>query len=522
MVTSVLVVGVGVVVLVAFSLYQWHVWHKRQGSGNQAEEFSERAALLEKELPPVVADAAEEEGAEPETPPLPQADESPPSGAGPPTEPLAPTGGQVRELLLEVISGPSVGKRVVRRSEPPLAASIGRAPQSDLPLQDPEVSSLHAVVEWSPKRRKWQVTDKSSLNGTCVNGQSVGVPGNDTARVRLEGTAVDLQHGDVLTLGNSTKLRVCISTSPSAPATLQIAAPFEVAVAADPMTTRKGSRGKPLPMEDVSFCEWPLQGVQEFGLVCIFDGHAGRAAADNVSRLLPQHVSRLLQQPSKRAAVLRNSDASAVLHEAFRATEAELPNEDEGCTATALLLWRNNDGSLSAQAANVGDSHCVLRLEGEVLQLTEDHRLTGPVERARLAACGYPLREGETRLCGMNIARVLGDKFLKAQNIGLSAEPYISQVVRIVPRSSCIAVIASDGLWDVISPKRSVQLALEARSTLEEARRAGRFGDAAQAIANHLLARARLAKTVDNTTVIALAFEANHGATFPTLKQAPR
>ena len=44
-----------------------------------------------------------------------------------------------------------------------------------------------------------------------------------------------------------------------------VSAPFEVGVASDAMFQRRG--GKPLPMEDVCLCEWPLRGVHE---VCFF------------------------------------------------------------------------------------------------------------------------------------------------------------------------------------------------------------------------------------------------------------
>lgn len=36
--------------------------------------------------------------------------------------------------------------------------------------------------------------------------------------------------------------------------------------------------------------------------------------------------------------------------------------------------------------------------------LTEDHRLTGPVEKQRLQSIGKALPEGATRLCGMQIS----------------------------------------------------------------------------------------------------------------------
>ena len=181
-------------------------------------------------------------------------------------------------------------------------------------------------------------------------------------------------------------------------------------------------------------------------------------------------------------------------YQVFAATDAGLQCED-GCTATALLAWRDEVGALCLQAANVGDSaaawsrlppglhvpaltplstspgrcnphssgatfamgrpaaipprwhaaqleespvqspvrgHQQAVAEGhdwapslgeetggvqqgqeEVQVLTADHRLTAPGERQRLAALGIQLSEGRTRLYGLNLARCLGDKFLK-------------------------------------------------------------------------------------------------------------
>lgn len=179
--------------------------------------------------------------------------------------------------------------------------------------------------------------------------------------------------------------------------------------------------------------------------------------------------------------------------EAFAAVDADLQCDD-GCTATALMAWRDDAGAVCLQAANVGDSaaawthlppgldvpgatplgsspmytgqqsfvnpfamgrpefspprrladqpggsrvHSPVRAhlpappEGhnwqpgvgeksesqhevdEVHRLTADHRLTAPGERQRLAALGIQLSDGRTRLYGLNLARCLGDKFLK-------------------------------------------------------------------------------------------------------------
>jgi predicted component of type VI protein secretion system len=52
--------------------------------------------------------------------------------------------------------------------------TVGRAPESDVALDDPTVSHLHAVFEWFAPG--WCITDLGSSNGTWVNGEAVWSP----------------------------------------------------------------------------------------------------------------------------------------------------------------------------------------------------------------------------------------------------------------------------------------------------------------------------------------------------------
>ena len=72
------------------------------------------------------------------------------------------------------------------------------------------------------------------------------------------------------------------------------------------------------------------------------------------------------------------------------------------------------------------------------------------------AGMGIKLGTRSTRLYGLNLSRCLGDKFLKDGDLGLSAAPHVSPVVRLPPRASGLVVLASDGLWDVASAARAV------------------------------------------------------------------
>lgn len=63
---------------------------------------------------------------------------------------------------------------------------------------------------------------------------------------------------------------------------------------------------------------------------------------------------------------------------------------------------------------------------------------------------------------GLNLARGLGDKFLKEEDLGFSAEPYVSPLWRVPRKEARILLIASDGLWDVADYPEIVALARRA------------------------------------------------------------
>ncbi|KAL6639547.1 hypothetical protein ACP70R_023277 [Stipagrostis hirtigluma subsp. patula] len=414
-------------------------------------------------------------------------------------------------LDLEVIAGPSHGISCSRHSTTPsmLPITLGRVPPSDLVLKDSEVSGKHARISWNAKTMKWELVDMGSLNGTFLNSQAVHHP--DVGSRHWSEPAV-LAHGDIITLGTSSKLSVhSISTAlgqelvhKDAVNLVQISlqnqrVPVGVGMASDPMVARR--TGKKLPMEDISFCQCPLQGVEQFGLFGIFDGHGGDGAAKAVSKILPENVANLLSHHETKERVISCSDASDVLKYAFSLTEAALDHQYEGCTATALLIWFDQNKDCFAQCANLGDSACVISVNGKMIDMTEDHRVASSTERARIARTGQPLKDGEVRLGGLNLARMFGDKFLKEQDSRFSSEPYVSQAVHITNSCTAFAVIASDGLWDVISTKRAVQLAVEGRE-----RNNGDSGSADK-VANRVLNEARILRTKDNTSVIFVDFD---------------
>ncbi|KAH7679548.1 Kinase associated protein phosphatase protein [Dioscorea alata] len=396
-------------------------------------------------------------------------------------------------LTLEVIAGPARGSCCSRQSKDTdkLPLTLGRVSPCDLLLKDSEVSGKHALIDWNMNSSKWELVDMGSLNGTLLNSQAVHHPQSES---RHWSNPVELANGDIVTLGTSSRLHVQVTQH------IDKQIPFGIGMASDPMAMRRG--GKMLPMEDICYCQWPLPGVDQFGLFCIFDGHGGAGAAKAASKLLPKNVANILSDPDERGRVFSQCDASGVLRDAFSLTEAALDHQYEGCTATVLLVWLDHNEEIFAQCANVGDSACIMSINEKLINMTEDHRLSSLTEHSRMAKMGMPLKDGETRLCGINLARMLGDKFLKEQDVRFSSEPYVSPVVHISKACTAFAVIASDGLWDVISTKKAVQLVLQMK-----ARENAHDRDSAGRIANFVLNEARALRTKDNTSVIFLDFD---------------
>ncbi|VFQ65244.1 unnamed protein product [Cuscuta campestris] len=256
-------------------------------------------------------------------------------------------------LMLEVISGPSCGLRYSVQSSDTsrLPLSLGRVAPSDIMLKDSEVSGKHALINWNLNKLKWELVDMGSLNGTLVNSR---IAHNPHSGNRQWGDPVELANGDIITLGTSSKVLVQV-TSQS-----ECHVPFGVGLASEPMALRRGA--KKLPMEDVSFYQWPIPGTDQFGLFGICDGHGGAAAATSASKLLPQIVTSILSDSSTREAVLLQCDASSVLRDVFSQAEALLNHYYEGCTATLLLVWTDGRDNFYVQCANVGDSACVVKL----------------------------------------------------------------------------------------------------------------------------------------------------------------
>ena len=103
-------------------------------------------------------------------------------------------------------------------------------------------------------------------------------------------------------------------------------------------------------MEDVITCTDGIlrPSMKSSCLLTMLDGHCGRKAADEVAQELPRDLGKRLMR--HRHSLAAGQGAGSAWSEAFLATDASIKDE-EGCTATALLIWVDEEGQACMQAS---------------------------------------------------------------------------------------------------------------------------------------------------------------------------
>ncbi|KAI5393637.1 putative protein phosphatase 2C 59 [Lathyrus oleraceus] len=219
------------------------------------------------------------------------------------------------------------------------------------------------------------------------------------------------------------------------------------------------SPGKRSSMED--FYETRIDGVdgEVVGLFGVFDGHGGARAAEYVKQNL---FSNLISHPKF------ISDTKSAIADAYTHTDSEFlksennQNRDAGSTASTAILVGDR-----LLVANVGDSRAVICRGGNAIAVSRDHKPDQTDERQRIEDAGgfvmwagniiHRLNQslpGTWRVGGvLAVSRAFGDRLLKQYVV---ADPEIQE--EKVDSSLEFLILASDGLWDVVSNEEAVAM----------------------------------------------------------------
>ncbi|CAA3019054.1 probable phosphatase 2C 11 [Olea europaea subsp. europaea] len=240
-------------------------------------------------------------------------------------------------------------------------------------------------------------------------------------------------------------------------------------------------KGKRASMED--FYETRISEVngQMVAFFGVFDGHGGSRTAEYLKNNLFKNLS---SHPD----FIRDTQSAIV--EVFRQTDADYLNEekgqkkDAGSTASTAVVVGNK-----LLVANVGDSRVVASIAGSAIPLSIDHKPDRSDERERIEqAGGFILWAGTWRVGGiLAVSRAFGDKFLKPYVV---AEPEIKEEeIGIVD----FIIVASDGLWNVLSNKDAVYIVHDIKD--------------AEVASRRLVEEAYMRGSSDNITCIVVQFE---------------
>lgn len=214
----------------------------------------------------------------------------------------------------------------------------------------------------------------------------------------------------------------------------------------------------------------------------VYDGHGGAA----VSKYLRQNLNAqfLAALPDADMRRLGQEKVTEALATAFRVVDEAVVKVRHwaymGSTAVVVVIHAEEAkakegveeggraGALKRTliAANVGDSRAVLSRRGQAVDLTDDHKPNKPSELERVKALGgtvrwYGLLEQDgSPMEGMGVYRINGNLAVARAFGDRSERPFVSSEAEIkqlaVEEGDEFVILATDGLWDVMSSEEAV------------------------------------------------------------------
>jgi len=219
----------------------------------------------------------------------------------------------------------------------------------------------------------------------------------------------------------------------------------------------------------------------------VYDGHGGAAVSKYLRQNLYAQFQVLLPAPLEDCDIQHVKDCLA---RSVSRVDEEIQKVShwayQGSTCTICIC--HPQGLLTA---NVGDSRAVLSRRGHAIDLTKDHKPDDPAELKRIKKMGGTVKwygfldpEGNP-VEGTGVYRVNGGLAV-ARSLGDSHErPFVSGEadLRLFSRDEegdQFVILASDGVWDVLSSSEAVEFVHAILEGQVGALRSGRHFSAAQ------------------------------------------
>ena len=229
--------------------------------------------------------------------------------------------------------------------------------------------------------------------------------------------------------------------------------------------------------QDRGMITYPYAGDSDRLLLGVYDGHgkAGHRISEKVAfrfvELMEEEAPRevmLTEEMDVQDAALKQTIEKCVVatDEWLGETEKDFVRSS-GTTAIVAMLGAPN----SLLIGNVGDSRAVLGRADQhgvwyAIDLSKDHKVDEPVERARLEAAGGVIEEASEGCSaavwskqigvggGLSMSRSLGDHGM-GRELVISTPEVTSR--ELTENDMCI-ILASDGVWEFINSQRAVEI----------------------------------------------------------------
>ncbi|CAO2170654.1 unnamed protein product [Urochloa humidicola] len=203
-------------------------------------------------------------------------------------------------------------------------------------------------------------------------------------------------------------------------------------------------RGRRASMEDFYDIRSSRIDDKQINFFGVFDGHGGTRAASYLKKHLFENLI-------KHSAFV--DDTKSAISEIFKKTDEDFLDDIEGniqvgSTASTAVLVDNH-----LYVANVGDSRAVISKAGKAIALSDDHKPNRSDEQKRIEdAGGVVTWSGTWRVGGiLAMSRAFGNHLLKRFVV---ADPEIQD--QEIDGELEFLILASDGLWDVVSNEHAV------------------------------------------------------------------
>ncbi|KAK7303748.1 hypothetical protein RJT34_14662 [Clitoria ternatea] len=297
--------------------------------------------------------------------------------------------------------------------------------------------------------------------------------------------------------------------------------------------TKKGQKG----VNQDNLIVWEEFGCQDDIILCgVFDGHGpwGHLVAKRVRKLLPasllcnwqENLAETSLDLDFKIEADRNLHKFDIWKQSYIKTCAAIDQDLKHHTSinsfqsgtTALTIMKQGEDLI---IANVGDSRAVLATTSDdgtltPLQLTTDYKPNLPKEAERIIESRgrvfcledepgvYRVWMPNGKTPGLAVSRAFGDHCVK--DFGLISVPDVTQ--RTLTTRDQFVILATDGVWDVISNQEAVKIVA---STAHKEKAAERLVKCAK----HEWKHKRRGIAVDDISAICLFF---HSHQFPTTK----